>query len=180
MILERQRVLAPVLTGSLVLLALCGCSNDGAVVDARPLPTSASGDLICGMLPKASVQALLGDTEYAVSGPGPHLARGIINFASCKLQKPKDPSEDYVFAYMTLGKDGNISDDPRVKMAGAAVADLGVGFVDVDSKREAWAGVARGNRTYHVSVKESSDVRDPAADAQALLRQVIGILDEKK
>jgi hypothetical protein len=164
-----------------VLCAACTAGQaDPTPGSTAPLPTVASGPLICGMLPESSVKAMLGDRQYTVGGAGVvRKPDGSLLAATCWLQDPERRGTDnrFVYVFTIAGVDRMLLRDVYNRSREYTFPpELGPGIAQHQGDDGAVAALQWGDITLTVAINHAAPGRDPMRDAIALVQQVGTVL----
>jgi hypothetical protein len=175
------RAVYAVVAGS-VLLTACRPAD---AKDAEPMPTTVSGDLVCGFVSKDSAVTAVGTRDILVTGDkldlgdtrNPDGSR--LNLAGCSVNT-KDVKNALAVDVLRLSELPSVDSQVTEVVASGKPSFV---FPEVEGKGYAWADaedslaadaqLIRGDWRYRVVITNSSDGRNAVDDAVAILRQVV-------
>lgn len=185
---------------ALLASTLVACSSNGSdepTVSAVPTPLSTKGsnvDLLCGIVPRASVEMALGRSDFTVSGEltpaaAPNPDGTTFKSGHCAVMLPgEDPNGRVAFSVDI--KPVALTDLDIVKNARSGASDfsyppdIAVGFASRDGFTDSHgtqhntceSGLLRGDWTITLGIETPGAGRNPLDDTVALAQEIIDVL----
>jgi hypothetical protein len=164
---------------ALLLAVTCAACTSGSGApepgSTAPLPTTASGPLVCGAIPESTVKALLGHRKYEIGGGGVvRRPDGSLVGAACWLWDPDRPGShgNYIEVSTRASVDRRLLRDVYTHAWDYTFpAEIGLGAAQHETSDGAVAALQWGDFTLTASIQDSGRGRDPVKDAVALVQQ---------